>query len=217
MNDNKPLSPEQRFYSVSNLRDQGFSYYKINKMVEQHLLSKMNNKMYENALYTGDESDFSAAAAYAPKGVICMMSAARYYGLTNYLPDAVDIAIERDMKISTVPEWPRFHIWYFPEKRYETGIITEKDEYLLVEFIGDFDSLASRDAENDVAPVYEHDTDVVIECSQLNYVSSSGLRIFLSIYKHVHKNGKKVTVRGLNSNIEKVFRISGFLQLFDTK
>ena len=32
------------------------------------------------------------------------------------------------MKISTVPEWPRFHIWYFPEKRYETGIITEKDE-----------------------------------------------------------------------------------------
>lgn len=128
MNDNKPLSPEQRFYSVSNLRDQGFSYYKINKMVEQHLLSKMNNKMYENALYTGDESDFSAAAAYAPKGVICMMSAARYYGLTNYLPDAVDIAIERDMKISTVPEWPRFHIWYFPEKRYETGIITEKDE-----------------------------------------------------------------------------------------
>ena len=96
-------------------------------------------------------------------------------------------------------------------------IITEKDEYLLVEFIGDFDSLASRDAETDVAPVYEHDTDVVIECSQLNYVSSSGLRIFLSIYKHVHKNGKKVTVRGLNSNIEKVFRISGFLQLFDTK
>ena len=123
-----PLSSEQRFYSVNDLRELGLSYYKINKMVEQHLLSKMNNKMYENATYSGDDSDYVSAMAYIPKGVICMMSAARYYGLTNYLPDVVDIAIERDMKVSTLPEWPRLHIWYFPEKRYETGIITEKDE-----------------------------------------------------------------------------------------
>ena len=32
------------------------------------------------------------------------------------------------MKISTLPEWPRLHTWYFPEKRYETGLITEQDE-----------------------------------------------------------------------------------------
>jgi len=123
-----PLSSEQRFYSVNDLRELGLSYYKINKMVEQHLLSKMNNKMYENATYSGDDSDYVSAMAYIPKGVICMMSAARWYGLTNYLPDVVDIAIERDMKVSTLPEWPRLHIWYFPEKRYETGIISEKDE-----------------------------------------------------------------------------------------
>jgi predicted transcriptional regulator of viral defense system len=88
----------------------------------------MNNKMYENAAYSGDESDYTAAMAYAPKGVICMLTAARYYGLTNYLPDAVDIAIERDMKVSTLPEWPQLHFWYFPQKRYETGIVTEQDE-----------------------------------------------------------------------------------------
>ena len=123
-----PLSSEQRFYSVNDLRELGLSYYKINKMVEQHLLSKMNNKMYENATYSGDDSDYVSAMAYIPKGVICMMSAARWYGLTNYLPDVVDIAIERDMKVSTLPEWPRLHIWYFPEKRYETGIISEIDE-----------------------------------------------------------------------------------------
>ena len=90
-----PLSSEQRFYSVDDLRELGFSYYKINKMVENHLLSKMNNKMYENTTYSGDDSDFVSAMAYVPRGVICMMSAARWYGLTSYLPDAVDIAIER--------------------------------------------------------------------------------------------------------------------------
>ncbi len=128
MNTNNPLSSEQRFYSITDLRELGFSYYKINKMVEQHLLSKMNNKMYENAAYSGDESDYAAAMAYAPKGVICMMTAARYYSLTNFLPDAVDIAIERDMKVSTLPEWPRLHFWYFPQRRYETGIVTGQDE-----------------------------------------------------------------------------------------
>lgn len=128
MNVNNRLSPEQRFYSVTDLQELGFSYYKINKMVEQHLLFKVNNKMYENATYSGDDSDYAAAMAYVPKGVICMMSAARYYGLTNYLPDSVDIAIERDMKVSTLPEWPRLHIWYFQEKRYENGIITAQEE-----------------------------------------------------------------------------------------
>ena len=97
-------------------------------MVGEQLLTKINNRMYENTTFTGNESDFSTAMAYAPKGVICMMSAARRYGLTNYLPDSVDVAIERNMKISTLPEWPRLHIWYFPEKRYETGLIAEQDE-----------------------------------------------------------------------------------------
>ncbi len=94
-------------------------------------------------------------------------------------------------------------------------IITENNDQLIVQFVGDFDSLASKDAERDLVPVYERDCDVILDCSQLNYVSSSGLRIFLSVYKHARKNGKKTILKGLNSNIEKVFTISGFMQLFD--
>ena len=55
------------------------------------------------------------------------MSAARFYNLTTFLPDGIDIAIERSMKISTIPDWPTFHVWYFSKKRYESGIITASD------------------------------------------------------------------------------------------
>ena len=55
------------------------------------------------------------------------MTAARSYGLTTFLPDAVDIAIERNMKISTLPDWPNINIWYFPEKRYNSGITSITD------------------------------------------------------------------------------------------
>ena len=121
------LQPDRHFYSVSELLAAGLTYYKINRLVDGGRLIRLNNKVYENTAYTGEESDFAFAGVYAPKGVICMMSAARHYGLTTFLPEGVDIAIERNMKISTLPDWPRLNLWYFPEKRYRTGMSTSSD------------------------------------------------------------------------------------------
>ncbi len=121
------LRPEQHFYSVAELLAAGLTYYKINRLVSDGHLVKLNNKVYENTSYKGEESDFAFACVYAPKGIICMMSAARHYGLTTYLPEGVDIAIERNMKISTLPEWPQVNVWYFPEKRYSAGATSSSD------------------------------------------------------------------------------------------
>ena len=121
------LKPSQRFYSITELLAAGLTYYKINRLVDEGWLTKLNNKIYENMSYEGEESDFALASVYAPKGVVCMMSAARFYGLTTFLPEAVDIAIERNMKISTLPNWPKINVWYFPEKRYSAGMRSASD------------------------------------------------------------------------------------------
>ena len=121
------LKSDQHFYSVSELLAAGLTYYKINRLVADGQLIKLNNKMYENTSYAGEESDFDVVNVYAPKSVVCMMSAARHYGLTNFLPDGVDVAIERDMKISTLPEQPQVNVWYFPEKRYSAGVTSASD------------------------------------------------------------------------------------------
>ena len=107
------LQPDQHFYSITELLASGLTHYKINRLVDEGRLIKLNNKVYENTSYTGEESDFAFVSVYAPKGVICMMSAARHYGLTSFLPEGVDIAIERNMKVSTLPDWPQINIWYF--------------------------------------------------------------------------------------------------------
>ena len=123
------LPIKQQFFTTKQLYDLGFSYYKIRKMVENGDLVKLNKSLYENVFYSGDVDDSSAACAYIPKGVVCMLSAARFYELTTYLPDAVDIAIERSMKVSTKPLWPAVNIWFFPEKRYSCCIESyEKDD-----------------------------------------------------------------------------------------
>lgn len=117
----------KHFYSVRELLDMGLSYYKIRKMVAEGKLIKINNKIYENTAFNGDTSDFEFASVFVPKGRISMMTAARFYGLTNYLPDGIDVSMERTMKPAAFPDWPQVKLWYFPEKRYDTGVTVGTD------------------------------------------------------------------------------------------
>ena len=122
---NKDFFPnEQKIFSMKEFKDKGFSQYKVSKMVSEGKLIKLNKSYYENTEYQGEESDFYYAKAYAPKGVICLLSAAVYYNLTTYIPDAVDVAIPRKAKVSTMPDWPQIHVHHYTDDRHELGVTT---------------------------------------------------------------------------------------------
>lgn len=116
------IDENKKFITIDELKNMGYSYYKIGKLEKDGILSRINRSTYENLTYKGDENDFFSAEAYVPNGVICLMSAARYYGLTNFLPDAVDVAIERKKKVNTLPEWPEIKIFYFDSSRMTLGV-----------------------------------------------------------------------------------------------
>lgn len=116
------LNENKKFITTAELKDMGYSYYKIGKFVIDGLLRRVNRSTYENLSYKGDENDFFSAEAYVPKGVICLMSAARYYELTNFLPSSIDVAIERKKKIVTLPDWPEIKIFYFDAARMDLGV-----------------------------------------------------------------------------------------------
>lgn len=93
--------------------------------------------------------------------------------------------------------------------------ISELDGRLVAALEGDLDNVASTQAERDLAPIFERtDCDVVIDCTDLNYISSSGLRIMLNVYKHTRSNKHKSILKGLKEDVKEVFQLSGFLQLF---
>lgn len=121
------VTKEQIIISIEELKEQGLTLYKINQLVEQGVLRKLNKKFYKNTDYQGEESDFYYAYAYVPAGVICLMSAAVYYNLTTYRPDSVDVAIERKARVSTLPDWPEVNIYYYTNDRFELGIETIAD------------------------------------------------------------------------------------------
>lgn len=115
------ISNDQMIFSVQELKDKGFSYYKINQMVDQGILIKLNKKYYENANFDGEGSDFYYAYAFVPDGVVCLLSAAAYYNLSTYRPDAIDVAIPRKAKVSTLPDWPEVNLYYYTDERFELG------------------------------------------------------------------------------------------------
>ena len=121
MKEYSKVSNEQLIFSIQELKDKGLSYYKINQLVKQGILIKLNKKYYENMNFDGEESDFYYAYAYVPNGVICLLSAAVHYNLSTHRPDAIDIAIPRKARVSTLPEWPELKIYYFTEERFSVG------------------------------------------------------------------------------------------------
>lgn len=61
------------------------------------------------------------------------------------------------------------------------------------------------------------DKNIVLECGELEYISSSGLRIFLSILKDVKAKGGTLTLQHVNNEIRNIFTITGFHKLFTIK
>ena len=55
---------------------------------------------------------------------------------------------------------------------------------------------------------------ILVECSQMDYVSSSGLRILLMALKKISAVKGKFALCGLQENIREIFEISGFTSIF---
>ena len=121
------LPEDQKIFSMQELKEMGFSQYKVSKLVDEGKLVKLNKRYYENTEYCGEESDFYYAGVYAPNGVICLLSAAVYYNLTTFIPDVVDVAIPRKAKVSTMPDWPQMNVHYYTNGRHELGVVKIKE------------------------------------------------------------------------------------------
>lgn len=96
--------------------------------------------------------------------------------------------------------------------------ILKEDNMLMIIPKGRLDTSAATEFDSKVASAGEKiDTDVEIDCHELEYISSSGLRSFISILKNARENDKKVTVNGLTPQLKSIFDMTGFSKLFNIK
>lgn len=94
--------------------------------------------------------------------------------------------------------------------------ITKENGITTVHLIGKLDTPASQE----VAPQFDELKNdaagtILLDCTELSYISSSGLRLFLTLRKNAAAQGGRVVIHGLSNDIRSVFMVTGFLNLFD--
>jgi anti-sigma B factor antagonist len=95
------------------------------------------------------------------------------------------------------------------KKKSEKGI-----EILQVS--GRIDPSTSNQLEEEInAALSTGQSKLVLNLSEVEFISSTGLRIFLTALKKVKAQNGDVKICCMNSNVEKIFKIAGFVSLFD--
>ncbi len=94
--------------------------------------------------------------------------------------------------------------------------IDEKDGKFFVTLQGDMDTAAAVEVEETLKPLYNGEgKDIIIDCDGLEYIASSGLRILLGILKGAKASGSQVTLRNVSDDIKNVFKMTGFISIFN--
>ena len=93
----------------------------------------------------------------------------------------------------------------------EATIRKDNDKKVTLILDGRLDTSVTTQTEQEVEPLYEFkDCEIVIDCSRLNYISSSGLRLLMTINQRTRANHCDLYIKGLQKAVYEVFMATGF-------
>ena len=91
--------------------------------------------------------------------------------------------------------------------------IKETPQGMYANVSGRLDTPAAVKAQQEIVPLLENADKTIT----LEYISSSGLRLFLTIRKEASAKGGSIVIENINEDIKKVFMMTGFFNLFDIR
>ena len=81
----------------------------------------------------------------------------------------------------------------------------------MVVLSGRLDTTNADKFQQDIAPLMQGDApDIEIDCTDMEYTSSQGLRMFLMLQKSVTARKGSLVMRNMKPNVKEVFDITGF-------
>ena len=81
---------------------------------------------------------------------------------------------------------------------------------------GRLDTAAANQFSLDMQTLMDNaDKHIVLDCSGLEFISSSGLRLLLMLRKQTIAKGGDITIKNISQEVKNVFTITGFFSLFN--
>ena len=93
--------------------------------------------------------------------------------------------------------------------------INQTEQQTHVELSGRIDTISSQEFLDTVAKAFrtEH-PEIVIDCKELDYISSSGLRAWLTLHKTALQHEGKLILLNLNPQVMEVLQMTGLSSVF---
>ena len=84
----------------------------------------------------------------------------------------------------------------------------------VLKVVGSLDTSTAPELESVIADCVADIKELVLDCGELEYISSAGLRVLLSAHKAMSaKGGMKVT--NVNEIVQEVFEVTGFADILN--
>ena len=90
-------------------------------------------------------------------------------------------------------------------------IINKEGAKTLVKLVGRLDTTNATQFQEDITPLMEDPTpDIEFDCTDMEYTSSQGLRLFLMLQKTVSTKSGTLVMKNMKPQVREVFDITGF-------
>jgi len=92
----------------------------------------------------------------------------------------------------------------------------KKENYVIIQIRGRLDTTNYNQLETKLMGLIDSGrVRILVDCSEMDYVSSSGLRVFLMALKKIGPAKGRFVLCSLQENIRDIFGISGFSSIFE--
>jgi anti-sigma B factor antagonist len=95
--------------------------------------------------------------------------------------------------------------------------VKSSGQVTVVEIAGDIDSNTAPQAQERVLPLVQPGSKILLDMSGVEYMSSAGLRMLLSMYRQISRGNGDIVLVGLSEEIKDTMSVTGFLNFFTTR
>lgn len=89
--------------------------------------------------------------------------------------------------------------------------------FLVLRPSGQLTSANSSDFEREIhSRIQSNDSQVILDLSDLNYISSAGLRVLLVLARFLKQGNSTMAVCSMNNTVNQVFEVTGFASVLST-
>jgi anti-sigma B factor antagonist len=92
--------------------------------------------------------------------------------------------------------------------------VSKRNQVTIIAVAGSIDALSAEDVrEHYISLLDQGEKRLVADLSQVDFMSSAGLRVILDVSKRARQAGGDLRLAGASTSVEKMLKISGFMSI----